>query len=1427
MFLFLIFVILSSCNKISKIDVNLKNKSSEVSRVYLQNNQLVIEGKNLSNIKTVKVKNSAPTPMDETFDIESKSATQIIANSRSNLSIALKFLTELVLINEANAASSFQINFSLCDTTLGGKAIDCSSAPLNNYVLGFDATSDKWKPRSFNGLHFVGVWSDAANLPTGMTDGEYYVAGLNSTSTTPSFMRGDWLVSNAGSIEIIQSASTELRLLSDVDLTTTAPSNGSVLTYDGSKWVPGTSGLGSETDPTVRSFAKANLPTCGAGEVLKGNGTSLSCVTVGSTFTGTASRVVTTDSMGALATSSVSTTALSYIANITSDVQTQLNAKEPAITAGTASQYLKGDKTLGTFASDVLAVALSGLSTATNSAISASDTVLSALGKLQAQITGISSSTTTSLAGKADLTNSSQTITAAAVTGLTAPMAGSDATNKTYVDSAVSVASTWTTSGSDIYRSSGSVGIGTSSPAATLHVNGTIQAPTINAINGGSINYWGGSATPYAASSSSLAEPSNGLAISSNNTAGDGRGSFFKATTRNTATTNQTAYFGAVSNTSGHSPDFVIGQQTGATAYQERMRIASNGNVGFGTSSPNTLLEVRKDSTVASDTILGLALTNGADPASYPFTGSQIQFRGISNKVMSSISTQWDAGISNNANITFRTRHNDTLIESMYLRFDGQIGIGTVIPLDKLDVNGSAIVRSKLRLKSSGVTNYVELMAPASLASTITLTLPSTVGTNGQTLTTNGAGVLTWTTPSTGFSGTANRAVITDGSGALSSSSVTSTELGYLSGVTSNLQTQLDAKEPAITAGSTAQYLRGDKSLATFVDDVLASVLTGLSTATDAAITASDSVLSAFGKLQAQLTSLSSNVSGKADLTNSSQTITAAAVTGLTAPMAGSDAANKTYVDSFWTVSSGNIYRSSGNVGIGTSSPSTPLAISGANGNLVTLTPGTGAQSDNGYININGRARYGYNNNNIVIDDNGTAKNFTLNQNNKNTMFSQASSNSVSFGAEGAVSKFSIAPIKYNAGTASQSGNTVTGTSTAWHSGMVGHYFLFAGGASGTITAVASATSLTLNTSQTLGAQNYSIHYPTMNVNSQGNAAFGVTSPATTSFFEVNGGTADTNVAAKHIYITGQTANTSTGASGGNIYLTSGNPSGGWASGNISLYTGSGNPGVVDIGSSKSSAYSNSSSTSPLPSYHLSISNGWSNDGNSAITSYIIRNAATNFQRAYFGAVSLNGAGVVTPALVWGQQTAAGYSESMRLNQNRYLGIWNTSPATQLHVGSSAIASATAVATFENADGVCSITPASSGSGIACSSDEELKENFVRVESQFALDKILKLNAFTYNFKTASPEQRRTGYIAQQVKKVAPEFVRKGENGYLQIYYDAFIPWITEAFKEVVNILNSFEKKLAFKADKSELEKLKKENEDLKKRVERLEKLIK
>ncbi len=79
------------------------------------------------------------------------------------------------------------------------------------------------------------------------------------------------------------------------------------------------------------------------------------------------------------------------------------------------------------------------------------------------------------------------------------------------------------------------------------------------------------------------------------------------------------------------------------------------------------------------------------------------------------------------------------------------------------------------------------------------------------------------------------------------------------------LDTGLATKEPTITAGTTAQYWRGDKSWRDFFTDVRASTLTGLSTATNAVITAADTVLSALGKLQKQTTDLTTTVAGKID----------------------------------------------------------------------------------------------------------------------------------------------------------------------------------------------------------------------------------------------------------------------------------------------------------------------------------------------------------------------------------------------------------------------------------------------------------------------------------------------------------------------------------------------------------------------------------
>jgi hypothetical protein len=64
------------------------------------------------------------------------------------------------------------------------------------------------------------------------------------------------------------------------------------------------------------------------------------------------------------------------------------------------------------------------------------------------------------------------------------------------------------------------------------------------------------------------------------------------------------------------------------------------------------------------------------------------------------------------------------------------------------------------------------------------------------------------------------------------------------------------AAEPFSAPGTTAQYRRGDKTWRDFATDVRAAVLTGLSTASAATITATDSVLSSLGKLQAQVSAI-------------------------------------------------------------------------------------------------------------------------------------------------------------------------------------------------------------------------------------------------------------------------------------------------------------------------------------------------------------------------------------------------------------------------------------------------------------------------------------------------------------------------------------------------------------------------------------------
>ena len=86
-------------------------------------------------------------------------------------------------------------------------------------------------------------------------------------------------------------------------------------------------------------------------------------------------------------------------------------------------------------------------------------------------------------------------------------------------------------------------------------------------------------------------------------------------------------------------------------------------------------------------------------------------------------------------------------------------------------------------------------------------------------------------------------------------------------------------------------------------------------------------------------------------------------------------------------------------------------------------------------------------------------------------------------------------------------------------------------------------------------------------------------------------------------------------------------------------------------------------------------------------------------------------------------------------------------------------------------------------------SDRRLKENIQPIKN--ALDTVLRLCGRTFDWKEESDEFKMvglradTGFIADEVQAVLPNFVREGGDGYLSLRDRGFAAILVEAIKEL------------------------------------------
>jgi hypothetical protein len=437
--------------------------------------------------------------------------------------------TPVITLNVPNASAANRGALTAADwTTFNGKQnqlngtgfVKASGTTITYDNSIYQVTSEKAQPSGYASLdtngkvplaqindalignvNYQGLWNAATNTPTLVTPpaigtkGYYYIVSAAGTFAGISFEVGDWIISNGSAWEKVDNTDavssvfgrTGNVVAANGDYNTSLVTENTNLYFTNARvlataltgYVVGTNAALAATDTILGAFGKvqAQINAKGSGTV-----TSVAALTLGTTGTDLTSTVATGTTTPVI-TLNVPSASAANRGVLTAADWTAFNGKQDNIVAGTTAQYYRGDKTFQTLnttavaegtnlyftTARVLATALTGYVVGTNTALAATDTILGAFGKVQAQINA--RGTVTSVAALTIGTTGTN-ITSTVANGTTTPVITLNVPNASAANRGALTAADWTTFNNKQNALTNPV-TGTGSTGQVAYFNGT------------------------------------------------------------------------------------------------------------------------------------------------------------------------------------------------------------------------------------------------------------------------------------------------------------------------------------------------------------------------------------------------------------------------------------------------------------------------------------------------------------------------------------------------------------------------------------------------------------------------------------------------------------------------------------------------------------------------------------------------------------------------------------------------------------------------------------------------------------------------------------------------------------------------------------------------------------------------------------------